>query len=100
MEIMAHTGIVRVLHDSHKLDHIVSKIPNPWQNVLGKLFICANSALGGGDPDVSLVYSDIVCFLWTRIFECISFRNGGIPEPSVVYRRDIEVLRNTANPCR
>ena len=47
-----------------------------------------------------LVYSNALRLLWSWVFEDISFGLGGVPESSIVDRRDGEVLGDIFDPRR
>src|SRR5690242_28446 len=46
VDLVAEAGVVRVLHDSHELDGVVAQVLDSWEDVLCKLLVCSNLALG------------------------------------------------------
>ena len=54
------TSIISVLHDSHELNRIVTKIFDSWQDISGELSVCANSWFLGSDSHVGFVDTEIL----------------------------------------
>jgi hypothetical protein len=98
VHLVAETGIVRMLHDSHQLDSIVAQTLNARQHVLGELFVSGNPCIWGRDAHVSLVDTQTLGLLGSGMFEVVALVGGRVPEYGVVYWGDVQILDDTFDP--
>ena len=89
-----------MFHDSHKLDHIVPQSLDTWKGVFREFLVGSNAGLGSRNSDMRLVDAGRSRLGRAGMFELVAFSGRRVPEPSIVYRRDREILCNARNPCR
>jgi hypothetical protein len=94
------TGIICVLHDSHKLDDVVSKLLDTRKGIFGEFLVGSNAGLRGGDPNMSFV--DFGAFDWrrSRVFEGILLGFGRVPKTRVIHGRHAQILSDAPDPSR
>jgi hypothetical protein len=96
IDLVSETGIVRMLHDCHQLDSVVSQMLNSRKDVLCELLVGGYSWFWRRDSDVSFIDSRALglgrplvlphVFMW------------GVPEACIVDGRDAEVLSDSGDP--
>ena len=89
-----------MLHDSHELDNIVSQFRNPREGVLGELLVRPDASFGRRDSDMPLVDTDTSRLGRGLVFGLIDLLGGWVPESSIVYGGDGEILSDATNPGR
>lgn len=99
VDLIAKTGVVGMLHDSHQLDHIVAKILDPGEHILGELLVGCNPLLGAGDTNMGLVHTSAFGLLGSRMLELVRLGGGGVPEAGVIGGRHGQVLCHVLDPC-
>jgi phosphoenolpyruvate carboxylase len=55
VDLIAEAGIVRMLHDCHKLNHIVTQVLDPWKHVFREFLVRCHALLRSGDSDVRFI---------------------------------------------
>lgn len=88
-----------MFHDSHELDNIVPESLDTWEGILGEFLVGSNAGLGSRNSDVRLVNAGRSRLGRAGVLELVRFSSRRVPESSVVYRRDGEILGNALDPC-
>jgi hypothetical protein len=96
VDLVAETGVVCVLHDSHELDGVVTQMLDSGEDVLCELLVCGDLALRRGDTDVCLVDTCALGLRWALVLELVLM--GRVPEARIVDGGDIEVLGHSGDP--
>lgn len=98
VHLVTETGVVRMLHNGHQLDSIVAQTLNARQHVLRELFVSGHPCIRGRDTNVSLVDTQALGLLGPAMLEGVALVGGRVPEYSVVYRGDVQVLDDSLDP--
>lgn len=99
VNLITKTGVVSMLHNSHQLDNIVTKIFDTRKHVSGELLVGSYTLLRGGDTNMGLVHSGAGRFGWSGVLELVSLCSGRVPESSIVCGRDVKILSYVFDPC-
>lgn len=84
VDLVAKTGVVCMLHNSHELDDIVAKILDAWEHVLGELLVGCYSELGRRDTDMCLIYTNALWLLRPLVFKDVFIFGRRVPESCIV----------------
>lgn len=98
VDLVAETGIVGMLHDSHELDSVVAQRLDSRKHVLRELLVRRDFLLGRRYADMGLVHTNTKGLLRSSVFEDVSLRLWRVPEASIVRWRDREILRDVRDP--
>ena len=93
------TSVIRMLHNRHELNRIITKIFDSSKDVLCKFFVRAYTHLCSGDTNVRLVHFDRFWFRWARVLPLIALARGRVPEARIIDRRHLQILGDTLDPC-
>lgn len=99
VDLVSEAGVVRMLHDSHELDDIVSQMLDSRQDVGRELLVGRNLGLGRRDANVCLVDACACGLRWFRMLEDILLVLGRVPKSGIVDGGDGELLCDACNPC-
>lgn len=71
VDLVAKTGVVRMFHDGHKLDGIVSQVFDTREHALGEFLIGRHSKFRGRDSNMSLIHPQAFRSLRPRMLESV-----------------------------
>lgn len=89
-----------MLHDSHELDDVVTKIPDTRKRVSGELLVCTDPVLARRNTDMGLIDPCTRRLRRTLVLELVSLRRGRVPEPRLVNRGYGQILGDSGDPSR
>ena len=98
VDLVAERGVVCVLHDGHKLDDVVAKVLDAWEDILCELFVGCNLGVWAGNANVCFVDPGALGLRWPLVLPLVLC--GRVPEASIVHWADTQVLCNSLDPCR